>query len=680
MRRAGGRGGIHIDPDASCGVGGGLRQPDHRAADGNHEVVVLVGQTADAGAASVAVEDFLARNEAVGVAEVDRVDVDQRSVGDGNGRVDRHAERVGLAGGGRAADVDDRQGCGEQFDREGVDDQHSIAAAAREPAAVDAAGCAGEGIGDDAVVGKTVGFGERDGVGGRVIYGLPLAEGDRGLSGGRQRPGAAAPWAGPQIDHEWIQSRGIHQTHGRVAHERHGVGRPLREAGDARAAAVVVDHPVAATEGVRVAEIDRVLRGVNRVGRDEGRREALGRARGSRLRQIDDHRNVFQGIGLIRGQLECALIDRVGNDVIGATIDQPADCRPAPGAIDHRLTASKPVRPPKMNTFGVSDDRRRRRECPPEIVLVPRHARGVEIEPQAVARARARMRDGIEVDRIPILGVGPRLGELHRGGIDPNNEINPTACQAGQISSIAPVVDDGIPGLKTVHVAQRDLISPAVDAAAAKRRRRLQGLLGGAGQHHGRRADDANDILLAIDQTRNVALVARAAVLHDVAGDEAVGIAQVDRVGVGVDALVGRCLALPERLHFVTEDRASVSLDLVARARHADPDAPAERDPARGVGVENVVVRIDGDRPSRIDDRTAADLRQCRVVDVGVGDDAVDRHAAGVASRKAGRHVHQVRRGLHREIPGLDASPRSDRRRCDADVVDHTERTAARRT
>ena len=76
-----------------------------------------------------------------------------------------------------------------------------------------------------------------------------------------------------------------------------------------------------------------------------------------------------------------------------------------------------------------------------------------------------------------------------------------------------------------MHITQRDLISPAVDTAGPKRRRRLQGFFGRAGQHDDRRADDAHDISLAIDQAGDVALVTGAAVLHDIAGDETVGIA-----------------------------------------------------------------------------------------------------------------------------------------------------------
>ena len=299
-----------------------------------------------------------------------------------------------LAAGDGAIDVDHGQGTRQQFDREGVDVEHTVTASGK-PAAIDGPDCTAEGIGDDVVILKAVGFGKRDGVGGRVIRGLRLAEGDCSHSGGRQSPSAAAPWAGPQIDHEWIQSRGIHQTHGRVAHQRYGVGRPLREAGDASATAVIVDHPIATTEGVREAEIDRVRGAVNRVSRDKGGGEALERSCGPRFGQIDNHRNVHPGIGITGGELKCVGIGRVWDDVIASAIDQPADRCSAPGAVDNLLAQRKPMRLSEIDALGGPDDRRRRREDPAEIMGVAPDPVRIEIESQAVAYARTRMRDSI---------------------------------------------------------------------------------------------------------------------------------------------------------------------------------------------------------------------------------------------------------------------------------------------
>ena len=89
VRRAGVHRRIEVDPDTiGCIVAGGC-QADHRGADTDDEVLVFMGQPADAVAAAMAVEHPLPGGKAVGVAEVDRVDGRERRIGHGDARSDR---------------------------------------------------------------------------------------------------------------------------------------------------------------------------------------------------------------------------------------------------------------------------------------------------------------------------------------------------------------------------------------------------------------------------------------------------------------------------------------------------------------------------------------------------------------------------------------------------------------
>ena len=348
------------------------------------------------------------------------------------------------AGGVGAIDRDIVQRRRQELDRREINDQHAVRRATDQPAGVSRAAVD---VGDPIVIGQPMLAGKRDAVGGAVEGRFPVKA--DGIAARRcQRSRARAPGRVAEIPHRGCRD----QFHRRVADHRHVIAAGLGEAGDARATAVVVDHQVAAAEAVIVAQIDRIAGIVDRVCGVQCNGKPVPRTGRPCRRQVDHLRNLFLGSGLGAGQLKGVGIDRVGHDVIGAAIDQAVDPRAAAGTVDDCLAQREPMRLAQVDALGRADHRRQGAEGSAQIVLATPHTGGVEVEPQAMPRAGARVGDRVKIECVPIRRIGLGLRQLDGRAVDANHEVGTSVLQPGQIGARASIVDHGITRLESVCI------------------------------------------------------------------------------------------------------------------------------------------------------------------------------------------------------------------------------------
>jgi hypothetical protein len=299
-------------------------------------------------------------------------------------------------------------------------------------------------------------------------------------------------------------------------------------------------------------------------------------------------------------------------------------------------------------------------EHPAQVVQCAHRAAHIEVEPQAVCQAAARMGGGVEVDRFAVQRLLRALRQLQGGRASADHDIGLAVDQPAEVGATAVVVDHRVAGLEAMGMGGGQLIGRAVDGAGAKAVGPHR-LLGRTCQRHAGLVDAAHDIGVTVDQAADGLVAAAVAVAHRLASGQAMGVAQVDGVGIAVDAHTGRHAAQAGGL--VADHRAGVAADDVGAGRQPEAHALADADATGDVEVERVVVGDHVDRAAGRDHRAAADARQRAVVDRDQGEHAVDRRLAGLATRDTDRDGVGDGLGVDQQIAGAHHGTRLDHRR-----------------
>ena len=360
--------GVEVYPDGELRVrvqrdGGGV---DHLHVDTGGAVVI--GQAANAGAATVAIDQCLAVPETMRALKMNRVGnpVDLR---DG---ANRRADRMPGPGGRAAIEIDEHAvqrvlARFRQTDGGGIDDDDVVVGLVGQPADALAAAVAV----DHPLAGReAVAVAQVDRFG-AACAGRGHGAGRRDRRAQRMRRAGGAR-KGQVGDAAGAVGRVGRELDGGAADQGDVIRLPLHQAADAAATAIAVDDGRAVLEAVLVTEIDAVGGFVHGIGGREGDTETVLRAGHAGEREVDGKRFVLQRRCLGGRQLEGVRIGRVGDRIVRAAIDQAADRGAAgTGVIHQRLTGLEAMGVASIDAVGGPDHRRGRVEQPGEVVADP---------------------------------------------------------------------------------------------------------------------------------------------------------------------------------------------------------------------------------------------------------------------------------------------------------------------